>query len=259
MTVAPKKHLGQHFLTDENVARDIVAQINTGGNYTKLLEIGPGMGAITKYLINLPHTELHVMEVDKESVIYLEKNFPSLSGRIHQQDFLKTDLKNIFGNEDFVVAGNFPYNISSQILLKCIDSKDQVGEITGMFQKELADRIMAPPGTKNYGIVNVLLQTYYDIEYCFTVEPHVFNPPPKVRSAVIRCTRNARKRLGVDEGLHQRIVKTTFNQRRKTIRNTLKGIVETEKLKDSPFLSLRPEQLSVEDFIVLTGLVEKEN
>lgn len=256
MSVAPKKGLGQHFLVDQNVSRKIVAQFKGHENCTNILEIGPGMGAITKYLLEIPNTSLQVMEVDRDSVAYLEENLLELKGKIHQKNVLKTDFSTLFGKESFAMVGNFPYNISSQILFTCIANRNQIPEIMGMFQKELVDRIMAPEGSKQYGVLNVLLQTYYDVEYCFTVEPTVFNPPPKVKSAVISCTRNQRKSLSVDEELHEKIVKATFSQRRKTIRNTLKSIVDVKKLEDHPYLSERPEKLSVEDFIELTGLVE---
>ncbi|MEX1191073.1 MAG: 16S rRNA (adenine(1518)-N(6)/adenine(1519)-N(6))-dimethyltransferase RsmA [Brumimicrobium sp.] len=255
MSVDPKKHLGQHFLVDENISRKIVDQFSGHEGCSTVLEIGPGMGAITKYFLEDDSIELHVMEVDRESVAYLTRNFPQLKERIHQKNFLKTDFSIIFGSSPFAVVGNFPYNISSQILFKCIQYRNQIPEIMGMFQKELVERISAPPGTKQYGVLNVLLQTYYDIEYCFTVEPTVFNPPPKVKSGVIRCLRNERKSLQVDEQLYEKIVKTTFSQRRKTIRNTLKSIVDVNELPDHPYLSLRPERLSIEHFIELTGLV----
>jgi 16S rRNA (adenine1518-N6/adenine1519-N6)-dimethyltransferase len=256
MSVAPKKGLGQHFLVDQNVSRKIVAQFKGHENCTNILEIGPGMGAITKYLLEIPDTSLQVMEVDRDSVAFLEENFPELKDKIHQKNVLKTDFSAIFGQEPFAMVGNFPYNISSQILFTCVKNRNQIPEIMGMFQKELVDRVMAPEGSKQYGVLNVLLQTYYDVEYCFTVEPTVFNPPPKVKSALISCTRNERKTLPVDEVLHEKVVKACFSQRRKTIRNTLKSIVDVKKLADHPLLSERPEKLSIEDFIELTKVVK---
>jgi 16S rRNA (adenine1518-N6/adenine1519-N6)-dimethyltransferase len=256
MTVDPKKGLGQHFLIDENVSRKIVNQFKGHQNCTNILEIGPGMGAITKYLLEIPNTSLQVMEVDRDSVAYLEKHYPIIKDKIHQKNVLKTDFSTIFGDQPFALVGNFPYNISSQILFTCVKNRNQIPELMGMFQKELVDRVMAHEGSKQYGVLNVLLQTYYDLDYCFTVEPTVFNPPPKVKSAVISCTRNNRKTLPVNEALYERVVKATFSQRRKTIRNTLKVILDVKKLDDHPLLSLRPEVLTIEDFIELTGVVE---
>src|SRR5690554_6884904 len=257
MSVQPKKHLGQHFLTDENTCKKIVDQFQGYKNTGNVLEIGPGMGAITKYFLDIEGINLHVMEVDRDSVAYLDNAYPQLQGKIHSSDFLKTDLSPFFKGEPFAVVGNFPYNISSQILFHCIDHRNQVPEIMGMFQKEVAQRVAEAPGSKKYGILSVLMQTYYDIEYCFTVSENVFNPPPKVKSGVIRCLRNGRKQLPCNEELFKRIVKSTFNQRRKTIRNGLKVILDVQLLPEHPFLKQRAETLSVDDFIELTQLVEK--
>lgn len=255
MSVKAKKHLGQHFLTDKNICKRIAKQYSSHNGCKKVLEIGPGMGALTKDLIELD-LDVFVMDIDSESIEYLQKNFPSLESKIFEADFLKTDIQSIMGSEPFGVVGNFPYNISSQILFKCIDHKDQIPEIMGMFQKEVAQRVAEPPGSKQYGILSVLLQTYYDISYCFTVDEHVFNPPPKVKSGVIRCVRNQRGKLPCDEKLYKQVVKMSFNQRRKTIRNSIKPLIKELKI-ESDLLALRPERLSVDDFIQLTLLIEK--
>jgi 16S rRNA (adenine1518-N6/adenine1519-N6)-dimethyltransferase len=255
MSVAPKKHLGQHFLTDKNICDKIARQYSSHQGCKRALEIGPGMGALTEFLLR-QDIELSVMDVDRESIGYLTEHFPQLKGRIFYADFLKVNLKEIMGEEPFAVVGNFPYNISSQILFRCLEYRNQIPEIMGMFQKEVAQRVAEKPGTKQYGILSVLLQAFYDIEYCFTVDEHVFNPPPKVKSGVIRCTRNEREQLPCDEKLFVQVVKMTFNQRRKTIRNSLKSFLKGKDV-DHHFLTLRPEVLSVEDFIELTQLVEK--
>jgi 16S rRNA (adenine1518-N6/adenine1519-N6)-dimethyltransferase len=254
MKVRAKKHLGQHFLTDKNICEKIAFQHKSHQGCTKVLEIGPGMGAITEYLLKQTDQDLYVMEIDRDSIAYLNVNFPQLKDKIIEADFLKMDLKKIMGEDPFAVVGNFPYNISSQILFKCLDYRDQIPEIMGMFQKEVAMRVAEKPGTKTYGIMSVLLQAFYDIEYCFTVDEHVFNPPPKVKSGVIRCTRNERGSLPCDEKLFIRVVKMSFNQRRKTIRNSIKQLISGTDF-DHPFLTLRPERLSVEDFIELTQAV----
>lgn len=257
MSVQPKKQLGQHFLVDENICRKIVAQYtNVSGNH-KVLEIGPGMGAITKYFLQQDGINLEVMEIDTESVAYLSENYEALAGKIHSDDFLKADLSTFFEGKPFAVVGNFPYNISSQILFHCLDYRNHIPEIMGMFQKEVAERVAEPPGSKQYGILSVMMQTYYDIEYCFTVSEKVFNPPPKVKSGVIRCIRNERESLPVNESLYAQVVKATFNQRRKTIRNGLKAVVDVSLLPDHPFLRQRAETLSVDEFIELTQLVEE--
>ncbi len=255
MTVKAKKHLGQHFLTDKNICKKIAQQYQKHRNCTKVLEIGPGMGALTSYLLE-DDLDVRVMEIDRDSIEYLKNNFPQLENKISEADFLKVDLKEIMGDEPFGVVGNFPYNISSQILFKCIEHRNQIPEIMGMFQKEVALRIAEKPGSKQYGILSVLLQTYYDIEYCFTVDEHVFNPPPKVKSGVIRCTRNDRTTLPCDEKLFKQVVKMGFNQRRKTLRNSIKQLLQGVVI-DHPYLALRPEVLSVEQFIELTLMVEE--
>lgn len=252
--VKPKKSLGQHFLTDLNIARAIAETLD---KYTGMpvLEVGPGMGVLTRFLLAQGH-DLTVVELDHESVEYLQENFPELKERIVEKDFLKLDLSTLFPG-DFCVIGNYPYNISSQIFFKILDYKDRVPCCSGMIQKEVAERMAASPGSKTYGILSVLLQAWYDIEYLFTVPEHVFNPPPKVKSAVIRMTRNRVRQLGCDERLFKQIVKTAFNQRRKTLRNSLRSLVgkECEILSETIF-DERPERLSVEQFIGLTNLLE---
>ena len=253
--VKPKKALGQHFLKDLQIAQRIA---DTLADYkgTPVLEIGPGMGVLTQYLLDAEH-DLKVVELDRESVAYLEQNFPDLKGRIIAQDFLKLDLSQLYPGK-FCVIGNYPYNISSQIFFKVLDYKEQIPCCSGMIQKEVAERLAAAPGSKTYGIISVLLQAWYDIEYLFTVSEQVFNPPPKVKSAVIRMTRNRRTDLGCDEKLFKTLVKTTFNQRRKTLRNSIKPILGKEFPDyDLPVFNKRPEQLSVEQFIELTLLTEK--
>ncbi len=254
MTVRAKKHLGQHFLTDKNICRKIADQFQYHQGCKRALEIGPGTGALTEYLLNQPETDLSVMDVDSESIDYLNEHFPQLKGRIYKKDFLRVNLEEIMGKEPFAVVGNFPYNISSQILFKCLDYRNQIPEIMGMFQKEVAERVAEKPGSKQYGIISVLLQTFYDIEYCFTVDEHVFNPPPKVKSGVIRCTRNERTSLPCDEQLFIQVVKAGFNQRRKTLRNSLKKLINNPDF-DHEYLPLRPEVLSVDQFIALTSSI----
>ncbi len=254
MQVKPKKHLGQHFLIDKNICKKIADQYTRKNDCNRVLEIGPGTGALTTFLVER-ELEVWAMEVDRDSIAYLKHNQILPEERILEEDFLKTDLQTKMGNEPYGVVGNFPYNISSQILFKCIEHRNQIPEIMGMFQKEVAQRVAEPPGSKQYGILSVLLQAYYDIEYCFTVDEHVFDPPPKVKSGVIRCTRNSRESLGCDEKLFKQIVKTTFNQRRKTVRNGLKSILQGKPF-EHPYLTLRPEVLSVDQFIELTQAVE---
>ena len=252
-TVTPKKFLGQHFLTDLTVAERIA---DTLDEYKSLpvLEIGPGMGVLTQFLIQKGH-DLKVVELDRDSVAYLGKNFPDLKDRIIEADFLKLNLDDLFPGE-FCVIGNYPYNISSQIFFKVLDYKDRIPCCSGMIQKEVAQRMAASPGNKTYGILSVLMQAWYKIEYCFTVHENVFNPPPKVKSAVIKMTRNDVKELDCDEKLFKRVVKTAFNQRRKTMRNSLKPILgkECEIFADKIF-DKRPEQLSVAQFIDLTNMI----
>lgn len=252
--VKPKKSLGQHFLTDLSIAEAIA---DTLASYKGMLvlEVGPGMGVLTRFLLDKGH-DLTVVELDPESVEYLQEHFPELRDRIVAKDFLKLDLAQLYEGP-FCVIGNYPYNISSQIFFKILDYKDRIPCCSGMIQKEVAERMAAPPGSKTYGILSVLLQAWYDIEYLFTVPEHVFNPPPKVKSAVIRMTRNQVEQLGCNERLFKQIVKTAFNQRRKTMRNSLRSLVgkECEVLSD-PIFDERPERLSVERFIALTNLLE---
>lgn len=251
--VKPKKHLGQHFLIDHNISRKIAEALTGHGNYKKVLEIGPGTGALTQFLVQNTERVTEVVEIDSESVEYLAIHYPEL--KIHQANFLKMDFS-IFNNEPLAVIGNFPYNISSQILFKVIDEHNQVPEVVGMFQKEVAERIAEKPGTKVYGILSVLLQAYYDIEYLFTVNENVFNPPPKVKSGVIRLIHKDIKKLDCDEALFNAVVKTTFNQRRKTIRNTIKPLLKGASI-EHPLLTERPEQLSVAQFVDLTQAVQQ--
>ena len=253
--VKPKKSLGQHFLRDMDIARSIADTIS-GYKDIPVLEIGPGMGVLTQFLIEAGH-DLTVVELDRESVTYLEEHFPQLKGRIIGEDFLKLKLDQLFPGQ-FCVIGNYPYNISSQIFFKVIDYRDHIPCCSGMIQKEVAERMAASPGNKTYGILSVLMQAWYDIEYLFTVPEHVFNQPPKVKSAVIKMTRNTTQKLDCDEILFKRVVKTSFNQRRKTLRNSLKPLVgkESEIFGDEIF-NKRPEQLSVAQFVELTNRIEK--
>ncbi|MCF8296471.1 MAG: 16S rRNA (adenine(1518)-N(6)/adenine(1519)-N(6))-dimethyltransferase RsmA [Saprospiraceae bacterium] len=254
MTVRAKKHLGQHFLNDENIAQKIVNSLSLKTDY--VLEIGPGMGVLTKYLIEKKEFETFLIEIDNESVDYLNQNFPQLQNKIFNADFLKLDLNSLF-NKPFSIIGNFPYNISSQILFKVIDYRDKVPEVVGMFQKEVAERIASPPGSKKYGVISVMLQAFYNIEYLFTVNETVFTPPPKVKSAVIRLTRNSTEKLDCDEVVFKRIVKATFNVRRKTLRNGLKTLNLASGLLNEEIYDKRPEQLSVKDFVEITKNLQK--
>ncbi|TBW29834.1 16S rRNA (adenine(1518)-N(6)/adenine(1519)-N(6))-dimethyltransferase RsmA [Gramella sp. KN1008] len=252
--VRAKKHLGQHFLTDENIAEKIAETLSYEG-YDKVLEIGPGMGVLTKYLLQ-KDAEVHVIEIDTESVEYLENNYLHLRGRIHEKDFLKHDLRQIFSNEQFAIIGNFPYNISTQIVFKVLEFRDQIPEFSGMFQKEVAKRICEKEGSKTYGILSVLVQAFYEAEYLFTVPPSVFNPPPKVDSGVLRLKRKENFSLPCDEKLFFRVVKTAFNQRRKTLRNSLKNLNLPDNLREDAIFGSRPEQLSFQQFIELTQKIE---
>lgn len=249
--VRPKKHLGQHFLKDVNIARKIVLSLHDNYN---VLEIGPGTGILTKYLLETPQINLKLIEVDKESVNYLSLQYPEIKEQIYFADFLASDLKVLFSDR-FSVIGNFPYNISTQILFKVLDYRSQITEVVGMFQKEVAVRIASGPGTKDYGILSVLMQAFYKIEYLFTVNESVFIPPPKVKSAVIRFTRNAVEKLDCDEKLFFRIVKTAFNQRRKTLRNALSSFKFNSDPAITILLTKRAEQLFVQDFIFLANNV----
>lgn len=253
--VPPKKHLGQHFLRDENIAAKIAGSLLHTHEYKKVLEVGPGMGVLTKYLLQRPEFETWVAEIDRESVAYLQLHYPQLTPRIIAGDFLGIDLAQQFG-EPFAIIGNFPYNISTEILFKALEYRNQVPEIVGMFQKEVAERVAEPPGSKTYGITSVLLQAYYDIEYLFTVSEHVFHPPPKVKSAVIRLTRNKVQELGCDEKLFVKVVKAGFNQRRKTLRNGLRQFTVKPGFEGHPYFSERAERLSVADFVALTNMLQ---
>jgi 16S rRNA (adenine1518-N6/adenine1519-N6)-dimethyltransferase len=250
MSVKAKKHLGQHFLKDESIAKNIADSLTLSG-YDQVLEIGPGMGVLTKYILEKP-TKTYVIEIDKESVTYLQTHYLNLADRIISEDFLKYDLTKVFGNEPFAIIGNFPYNISTQIVFKTLEMRTQIPEFSGMFQKEVAERICSKKGSKVYGILSVLAQAFYDCEYLFTVPPSVFNPPPKVDSGVMRMIRKKDFKLDCNEKLLFTVVKTAFNQRRKTLRNSLKSLNLSEKLQEDSIFALRPEQLAVEDFIQLT-------
>ncbi|WP_291725453.1 16S rRNA (adenine(1518)-N(6)/adenine(1519)-N(6))-dimethyltransferase RsmA [Bernardetia sp.] len=258
--VKPKKHLGQHFLKDENIARKIVNQLEDS-SYKNLLEIGAGTGVLTKFILNDKKYDLTVVEIDDESVAYLKENLGFTDDNLLNEDFLKIDLSTVF-DEKFGIIGNFPYNISSQIFFKVLDYRNQIPEVVGMIQKEVAERIASPHGNKTYGILSVLLQAFYNIDYCFTVNEKVFNPPPKVKSAVIRLKRNDIEQLDCNEKLFFQLVKFGFNQRRKMLRSALKplGIPAAFKEKEelNQMLSQRAEQLSVQDFIELTQIFERE-
>jgi 16S rRNA (adenine1518-N6/adenine1519-N6)-dimethyltransferase len=248
--VRPKKHLGQHFLNDDNIARKIVGSLQSPVG--QVLEVGPGMGVLTKHLLEIKDKSCYFIDTDPESIDYLNNKFPGYTDRFIQADFLKYNLNQIF-KDNFAVIGNFPYNISSQILFKVLEHRQQVSEVVGMIQKEVAERLAAGPGSKTYGILSVLLQAFYSIEYLFTVNESVFIPPPKVKSAVIRLSRNQVEKLDCDEGLFFRVVKTAFNQRRKTLRNSLKGFyIDYERYSLTDLAGKRAEQLSVEDFVRLT-------
>ncbi len=245
MKVTPKKRLGQHFLTDESVAEQIVASLKAGNRH--VLEVGPGMGVLTKYLLQQPDLDFSVVELDSESVEYLKVHYPALAPRIMEADFLTLKLDELY-QDNLTIIGNFPYNISTQIMFKMLEYKSLVTELVGMFQKEVAERIASAPGSKQYGILSVLVQAFYDVEYLFTVSEHQFFPPPQVKSAVIRVTKNPAKQLHCDETLFKQVVKAAFNQRRKTIRNSLKMYNFVDGFIASPLFNLRPEQLSVAQF-----------
>ena len=258
MQVRAKKSLGQHFLTDLSSAERIAATLDDY-RHQPTLEVGPGMGVLTEFLLERGH-DLTVVELDQESVHYLQLNFPQLDGRILAEDFLKLDLHQVYGEGTFNIIGNYPYNISSQIFFKVLDYKDQVTCCSGMLQREVAQRIAAGPGSKTYCILSVLLQAWYDIDYLFTVDEHVFNPPPKVKSGVIRLVRNNVTDLGCDERLLKTVVKTSFGQRRKTLRNSLRGLLPKGcPVLERAIFGQRPEQLSVSQFIDLTNLVADHN
>jgi 16S rRNA (adenine1518-N6/adenine1519-N6)-dimethyltransferase len=254
--IRPKKHLGQHFLHDENIARKIVGCLSK--DIINVVEVGPGSGVLSKYLLENPGLNSIFFEIDSEAVLYLQKQYPAISGRLMEKDFLQADLSGI--PVPFAVIGNFPYNISTQILFRVLEYRNSVAEVIGMFQKEVAERVASPPGSKKYGILSVLLKAWFDIEYLFTVNESVFYPPPKVKSAVIRIQRNEIKKLNCNEELFFTTVKTAFNQRRKTLRNALKGMIPSGKLLSpgiQALLDKRAEQLNVADFIELTRTIEE--
>ena len=256
MSVKAKKHLGQHFLKNENIAQQIAESLS-GNGYTNVLEIGPGMGVLTKYLLQKNFTT-HVIEIDTESVDYLKAHYLNLADRIISKDFLKINLSDYFGENQVAIIGNFPYNISSQIVFKALENRAQIPEFSGMFQKEVAERIAEKEGSKTYGILSVLTQAFYDVTYLFTVPPTVFNPPPKVDSGVIKLVRKENYTLPVNEQLFFKIVKTAFQQRRKTLRNSLKTLNLSENLREDSIFAKRPEQLSVQEFINLTAKIEND-
>lgn len=252
--VRAKKHLGQHFLKDMEVARRIAESLSLDGQ-TSVLEIGPGTGVLTQFLLQNPDIDLTAVELDGESVRYLNQHYPKL--KVIEADFLKMDLKSLF-QDKFCIIGNFPYNISSQIFFKMLDNKDSIPCLVGMIQKEVAERMAAKAGNKTYGILSVLMQAYYSIDYLFTVHEHVFDPPPKVKSAVIRLTRNDVSKIDCNEQLFKTVVKTAFNQRRKQLRNSLKPLVAKENpMFADPLFDKRPEQLDVKAFVDLTNRIEK--
>jgi len=259
--VRPKKNLGQHFLTDLNIAKAIADTVDACPDLP-VMEVGPGMGVMTQYLVEKPRP-FKVVEIDRESVAYLQEHFPRLSNNIIGGDFLRMDLREVFDGQQFVLTGNYPYDISSQIFFKMLDNKDLIPCCTGMIQHEVALRMASQPGNKQYGILSVLIQAWYHVEYLFTVEPGVFNPPPKVQSAVIRMTRNEVTDLGCDETLFRRVVKTVFNQRRKMLRVSLRQLFNGAQTAsphffEDPMMTRRPEQLSIQEFVELTNKVEKE-
>jgi 16S rRNA (adenine1518-N6/adenine1519-N6)-dimethyltransferase len=250
--VRAKKHLGQHFLKDQNIAQKIVESLSGHGNYQNLLEIGPGTGVLSNFLIDKADYKLLFMDVDQESVDFLQVQYPDFKQQIIKEDFLRIDLGRYY-KESFGIIGNFPYNISSQIFFKVLEYRNQIPEVVGMIQKEVAERIASKEGNKTYGILSVLLQAFYDVEYLFSVPPHVFNPPPKVTSAVLRLKRNKTQTLNCDEKLFFRVVKQGFNNRRKTLRNALKSFDLSAEIKSLDLLDKRAEQLTVNDFVELTN------
>src|ERR1700741_4809445 len=253
--VRAKKHLGQHFLTDKNIAAKIVNSLRPEeNNYSQVLEVGPGMGILSDFLLQRADLQTHLIDIDTESYEFLQKKYPQLGEQLINDDFLEMDFSRVFPGR-FGIIGNFPYNISSQILFKVLDNRAQVMEVVGMFQKEVAERCSAKPGNKEYGILSVFLQAYYKVEYLFTVKAGVFNPPPKVLSAVIRLTRNETTQLDCDEKLFWQVVKAGFNQRRKTLRNALSSLINKEKMAEDAVLDLRAERLSVTDFVKLTNQI----
>ena len=254
--VKAKKHLGQHFLKDESIAKAIADTLNLKG-YETVLEIGPGMGVLTKYLLE-KQIDTYVIEIDNESVDYLNLNYPKLHGKIIYKYFMKYDVNDVFSGKQFGIIGNFPYNISTQIVFRTLELRNQIPEFAGMFQKEVAERICEKKGSKTYGILSVLAQAFYDAEYLFTVDENVFNPPPKVKSGVLRLRRKENYSLPCGEKLFFTVVKTAFQQRRKTLRNSLKTLNLSDSLREDEVFNLRPEQLSVEQFIALTQKIESD-
>ncbi len=252
--VRAKKHLGQHFLTDKNIAARIVGGLRPENGYSQVLEVGPGMGILSDILLQQTAYETYLIDIDTESYDFLLKQYPTAAKRIVNADFLEMDFQSIFKGP-FAIIGNFPYNISSQILFKVLDNRQQVVEVVGMFQKEVAERCASKPGSKEYGILSVFLQAYYKVEYLFTVKAGAFNPPPKVLSGVIRLTRNELKTLECDEKLFWQVVKAGFNQRRKTLRNALSSLINKENMIEEKLLDLRAERLSVKDFVELTNKI----
>jgi len=252
--VKAKKHLGQHFLKDESIAKAIADTLNLEG-YDDVLEIGPGMGVLTKYLLEKP-INTYVIEIDTESVTYLDANYPKLKDKIISKDFLKYNINEVFDGKQFAIIGNFPYNISTQIVFRTLEYRNQIPEFSGMFQKEVAERICSKKGSKVYGILSVLAQAFYEVEYLFTVDETVFDPPPKVKSGVMRMRRKENYSLPCSEKLLFTVVKTAFQQRRKTMRNSLKSLNLSDNLREDTIFDLRPEQLSVEQFIELTQKIE---
>lgn len=252
--VRAKKHLGQHFLNDENIAKKIVDAVLDENSTNALIEIGPGTGVLTKHLIHLPN--FWALDIDTESIEFLRNAYPEHLHKIVEGDFLEMDINKLVGDKKINIIGNFPYNISSQIMFRVLENREKVDVVVGMFQKEVAERIAEKPGTKAYGILSVLLQAFYDISYLFTVHENVFTPPPKVKSAVIKLKRNDVKQLPCNEALFVKVVKTTFNQRRKTIRNSIKPLLNSVMDTTSYLFEKRPEQLSVAEFVELTKLVE---
>jgi 16S rRNA (adenine1518-N6/adenine1519-N6)-dimethyltransferase len=254
--VKAKKHLGQHFLKDENIAKAIADTLNLQG-YEDILEIGPGMGVLTKYLLE-KDVNTYVIEIDNDSVVYLNENYPKLKDKIISKDFLKYNINEVFEGKPFAIIGNFPYNISTQIVFRTLEMRHQIPEFAGMFQKEVAERICEKKGTKAYGILSVLVQAFYDAEYLFTVNEDVFIPPPKVKSGVLRLRRKENFVLPCNERLFFTVVKTAFQQRRKTMRNSLKTLNLSDNLREDSIFDLRPEQLDVAQFLALTQKIEAD-
>jgi len=251
-SVRAKKHLGQHFLTDKNAAKRIADALNPNLGFTQVLEVGPGMGVLSDFLLQKEEFETFLIDIDDESIAFLEDRYPQLGPRLIHGDFLNLDFSQYFGDK-MAIIGNYPYNISSQILFKILEERDRVVQMAGMFQKEVAERCVAKPGSKEYGILSVFLQAYYHVEYLFTVKAGAFNPPPKVLSGVMRMTRNEVTQLDCNENLFWKVVKAGFNQRRKTLRNALSAVVHKDKMSDNPLYELRAERLTVADFVTLTN------